>query len=135
MLHSGKLWPYLQTLDQAGKACQGQTHQLIKRIRKLRTKKFYNIGPRRGREGRPDFQQNDTKSGDTRGQSYKTFYGRNLRIFVISQCVCPWKGLPKTKTQAYYENPYITAVKSFIGLAPVAKVIKLFLSVIYEFSY
>jgi hypothetical protein len=26
-----------------------------------------------------------------RGQSYKTFYGRNLRIFVISYSVCPWQ--------------------------------------------
>jgi hypothetical protein len=25
----------------------------------------------------------------TRGQCYKTFYGRNLRIFVISLSVCP----------------------------------------------
>jgi hypothetical protein len=29
-----------------------------------------------------------------------------------------WKGLLGTNTQAYYENPYITAVKSFIGLVP-----------------
>jgi hypothetical protein len=26
-----------------------------------------------------------------RGQSYKTFYDRNLRIFVISLSVCPWQ--------------------------------------------
>ncbi len=25
---------------------------------------------------------------------YKTFYGRNLQIFVISQSVCPWQALP-----------------------------------------
>jgi len=25
VLHSGRLRPYLQTLDEAGKACQGQT--------------------------------------------------------------------------------------------------------------
>ncbi len=25
---------------------------------------------------------------------YKTFYGRNLRIFVISQSVCPWQAFP-----------------------------------------
>ncbi len=45
------------------------------------------------------------------GQSYKTFYDRNLQIFVISQRVCSWqvstnirldlKGLPWTKTLAY----------------------------------
>ncbi len=30
----------------------------------------------------------------SRCQCYKTFYGRNLRIFVISQSVCPWQVLP-----------------------------------------
>jgi hypothetical protein len=39
-------WPYPQTLDLAGKACQKQTLQLITKIRKLRTKKFHNIGLR-----------------------------------------------------------------------------------------
>ncbi len=29
-----------------------------------------------------------------------------------------WKGLPRTNTQAYYENLEITAVESIIGLAP-----------------
>ena len=29
-----------------------------------------------------------------------------------------WKGLLGTNTLAYYENLYITAVKSFIGLDP-----------------
>jgi len=28
------------------------------------------------------------------GQCYKTFYGRKLRIFVISQSVCPWQAFP-----------------------------------------
>ncbi len=32
-----------------------------------------------------------------------------------------WKGLPGTNTLAYYENPYITTVKRFIGLAPGSK--------------
>jgi hypothetical protein len=27
-------------------------------------------------------------------QCYKTFSGRNLRIFVISLCVCPWQAFP-----------------------------------------
>jgi hypothetical protein len=27
----------------------------------------------------------------TRGQCYKTFYGRNLRVFVISYSVRPWQ--------------------------------------------
>jgi len=29
-----------------------------------------------------------------RGQYYKTFYGRNLRISVISWSVCPWQASP-----------------------------------------
>jgi len=31
---------------------------------------------------------------DTWGLYYKTFYGRNLHIFVISQSVCPWQAFP-----------------------------------------
>jgi len=27
-------------------------------------------------------------------QSYKTFYGRNLRMFAIIQSVCPWQAFP-----------------------------------------
>ncbi len=30
----------------------------------------------------------------TWAQFYETFYDRNLRIFVISQSVCPWQALP-----------------------------------------
>jgi hypothetical protein len=53
---------------------------------------------------------------DTWGQSYKTFYGHNIRIFIIIsmsvnfQSMLPtniglgWKGLPVTNTLAYYEN-------------------------------
>jgi hypothetical protein len=29
-----------------------------------------------------------------RGLHYKTFYGRNLRIFIISWSVCPWQAFP-----------------------------------------
>ncbi len=42
--------------------------------RKIRRKKFYEI--------------------DTWGQYYKSYNGRNLRIFVISQIVCPWQAFP-----------------------------------------
>ncbi len=40
-IHLGRLRPYLNILDWIGK---GQTLQLITKIRKLRTKKYYNIG-------------------------------------------------------------------------------------------
>jgi hypothetical protein len=55
------------------------------------------------------------------GKCYKTFYGRKLRLFLISKSVCPWlgwKGLPGTNALAYYEKSYLTVVKSFITLAP-----------------
>jgi hypothetical protein len=29
-----------------------------------------------------------------RGLYYKTFYGGNLKIFVISENVCPWQAFP-----------------------------------------
>jgi hypothetical protein len=40
------IWPYPQTLDQAGKDCQGQTLQLIIRSVSYGRKKFYNIDTR-----------------------------------------------------------------------------------------
>jgi len=54
------------------------------------------------------------------GQCYKTFYGRNLRIFVTSKSVCPWQAF-----SAYY-NKQSSLVwksvnysrKSFITLGP-----------------
>ncbi len=48
VVHSGRLWPYPQSLDQAGKACQGQTPNTIAYYEKFVNygqKKFYNIGP------------------------------------------------------------------------------------------
>jgi len=56
--------PFLQTLDQAGKACQGQHSSLLQKLAIYDRKKFYNIGPS--------------------AQCYKTFYIRNLQMFVIS---------------------------------------------------
>ncbi len=44
-----------------------------------------------------------------------------------------WKGLPGTNALAYYKDSYVTAIKSFIGLAPGADVVKHFMTIIYEF--
>jgi hypothetical protein len=44
-----------------------------------------------------------------------------------------WKGPPGTNTLAYDEQPLATTAKRFVKLVPGANVIKLFLSVIYEF--
>ncbi len=63
-----------------------------------------------------------------RGQSHKTFYSRNLRIF-SNKLECLWgrpRALPanrlerlaKEKILAYYKHLYITAVKSLIVQAP-----------------
>jgi hypothetical protein len=38
-------WPYPQTQFYAGKACQGQTHWLITKISKLRSKSFIAVAP------------------------------------------------------------------------------------------
>jgi len=40
----GRLQPYPQTIDLAGKACQEQIHYLINLILKLQTKEFYTLG-------------------------------------------------------------------------------------------
>ncbi len=42
-----------------------------------------------------------------------------------------WKGLPGTNTLNYHENPQITTVKSFIGLASGACTTKCYSFVIY----
>ncbi len=70
---STSTWPPDLTHKYLPKACQRQTLQLISKFHKLR-KKFYSTGPR--------------------GQCFKTFYGRNLRIFIKSQSVCPWQAFP-----------------------------------------
>jgi hypothetical protein len=67
MLHCDKFWPYSQTLDYTGKACQRQTLWLITKICKLWTKK-YKILPR--------------------GQFHKTFYGRNCSCIVFDTDIC-----------------------------------------------
>ncbi len=61
-----------------------------------------------------------------RAQFYKTFYGRNLRVFIKSWNVCAvfenngldWKGVPGTKTLAYYEHSLITLLKIFYDIRP-----------------
>jgi hypothetical protein len=40
------------------------------------------------------------------------------RLWPYPQTLCQAGGLPRTNTLAYYENPQITAVKSFIVQAP-----------------
>ncbi len=45
VLHLNRLWPYLQALDWAGRACQGETLQFTMKFLKLRNN-FFNIGPR-----------------------------------------------------------------------------------------
>ncbi len=50
--------------------------------------------------------------------------GRLLAL--IANIILGWKGLPGTNALAYYEKAQLTAVKSFITLAPGPNVIKLF---------
>ncbi len=74
----GQAWPYQQTLDLAGKACQRQTLQLIIKSHNLRPYTFYNIG----------------HWAYNWNCDYKTFHARNLRMFVISWSVCSWQAFP-----------------------------------------
>jgi hypothetical protein len=41
----------------------------------------------------------------TWGQSYKTIYGRNLRIFVISWSVRPWQAFAASLMPGAYPRP------------------------------
>jgi hypothetical protein len=66
VLPSGRLQPYSQTLYQAGKARQGKH---LRTFLNYGSKKSYNIVPM--------------------AQCYKTFYIRNLQMFVLSLSVCP----------------------------------------------
>jgi hypothetical protein len=56
--------------------------------------------------------------------------GASLRLALVFTC----KGLMETNTLVSSKYSKITGVKSFIILGPVANFIKLFMSVIYEFS-
>ncbi len=60
-------------------------------------------------------------------QCYKTFYGRNLRIFVISLSVSPLQAFPaySHKRSSLVRKLKNTDVKCFITLAPGPNVIKL----------
>jgi len=115
----------------SGKACQGQAIELTRPICKFwRKKSFMTLvpagprGPVDVRQGRrwsrieadvgDDFAGND----ELRPMLYKTFYGRDLRFFIIS-CVfarLSWKSLPGTNALAFYKKAQLTAVKSVISL-------------------
>ncbi len=61
------------------------------------------------------------------GQCFKTFYVRNLLIFVRSQSVfrIGWKSLSGTNNLAYYGKSWNTVKKSFITLAPGTRILDL----------
>ncbi len=71
---AGKAGGYPQTLDYAGRATNYKHSSLLGQFVKYVCKNVYNIG-----------------SWDL---YYKTFYVRNLRIFVMSYSVCPWQAFP-----------------------------------------
>ncbi len=68
------------------------------------------------------------------GQCCKTFYVRDLRIFVISLSVCPWQAFPD------YSNKHTSLVQKFVNygqkssitLTPKANVIEHFTAIIYQ---
>ncbi len=71
---AGKAGGYPQTLDYAGRPSKDKHGSLLGQFVKYVCKKFSNIG--------------------SWGLYYKTFYGRNLQIFVMSYSVCPWQAFP-----------------------------------------
>ncbi len=127
---------------------------------------FYRIGPRSYRLGQVRKIPQGKKFVPLQGRSrdsattsfgsnpgancYKTFYGCRLRIFVISQSICPWQAFPAQFNVCGLSQPYLQTLdqarkvcqgqtlqlitkirdlrpqKSFITLAPGADVIKLF---------
>ncbi len=74
MLHSGRLWPYTQTLDQAGKLARDKHCSLLRKTVNCGCKKFYKISPC--------------------GLICKTFYGCNKFSIVISWSVGHCQFLP-----------------------------------------
>ena len=81
------------------KIARDKHSSLLGTLVNYRPKKFYIIGPR--------FEKYGTdQRRSLLNQVTKTFYGRNLQIFVMSQSVFRqgWKGLPRTNTLALYEN-------------------------------
>ncbi len=60
----------------------------------------------------------ETQACSTRCRRYNTFYGRESRIFVISQTICPWQTFP---VQSNVGGAYLRAVPfrcSTLGQAP-----------------
>jgi hypothetical protein len=81
--HHLPIWTYLMTYDQNSYIQRYLFSIFIKRV--------------------------SNSSSKTRGQRYKTFYGRTLRIFVISYSVCPWQALTA------YSNKHYSLVRKFVN--------------------
>jgi hypothetical protein len=125
----------------SGKACQGQAIELTRPICKFwRKKSFMTLvpaGPREPadvRQGRrrsrieadvgDDFAGND----ELRPMLYKTFYGRDLRFFIIS-CVfarLSWKSLPRTKHSSLLQRLVNYGEKKFYNIGPWSQFCKTF---------
>ncbi len=97
MMFTHQVTKYWQRLfNQDGKACQAQTLQLIAKMYKLRTKAFYNFGPRYWLELYPQSRTlnifaNCKLSSQTHQHTptcyYQTLSDSNYYLNVISQCV------------------------------------------------
>ncbi len=53
------------------------------------------------------------------GRCQKTFYGRKLRLFIISQSICPWQAFPaQSNVQSQPERSDFQVLHSRIGSWP-----------------
>jgi hypothetical protein len=69
-------------------------------------------------------------------QCYKTFYGRNLRIFAMRLSVCPWQAFPdySNKHSSLGQKFINYRQKSFITLTPGGQSSNLYLNVVHFFN-
>jgi hypothetical protein len=72
------------------------------------------------------------KSTTTWCHCYKTFYGRNLQIFVLFVRL-DWKKLTNDKYSSLLQKSIIYRQKKVYNIGPCSNVIKLFTAVSYEF--
>jgi hypothetical protein len=77
-------------------------------VAQITTKKLYYIGPRSRcsfrvnasgwstmvEQSTLEFEGLNPVDLGSMGRYYKTFYGRNLRIFNITESACPWQAFP-----------------------------------------
>ncbi len=115
VLHSGMLRPYPQTLDQAGKACEGQRSSLLQKVVTYVRKIFCNTATWRNPFQRQRFYEIWTFCH----QSYKTFFCCKLQnnfILFLNYTQAQYAGVSDyTSPERFCRDKHSTLVGPFVS--------------------